>query len=629
MENLTQNSRDRGLSLSLQKFFSITRPKQHYQYEDLPDALSFRIMELLPGKKRESIKIRLHFANWYSPPKYEAISYAWGDPSNVTKCICEGRKLIITKSLYEALWHFRLPDKSRYLWADAVCINQLHNNERSHQVKNMKRIYENAAGTLVWLGPDKKGSAATAFGAIERLGTQLLQNSEYTKLNLKSIFDPAKFVLEYTEETRLHVACSPQEWEALKKLFTCSWFSRLWVIQELNSSTVVDTIWGSSFQDSRLIALCGVWISSSQDIGKLIWINDGTFFHHGIRMTIPVFKFTALKEMPSKIYQASAFFATDPRDRVFAMMDSKLTSQLPGLEPDYSRSAAEVFRGFAETYIRETKSLGILSYVSHSAKELVIPTWVPQFDSGVTRRIIGDHGVYNTSNRRGYSTTSESGMEVLRQGKLRLQGIVIDQVVTFESLIGNKHLNLDPTIKTGTDPDTCTGQWESLLRQTEQYTSRKACLVAYAMTLSCGLDSRGNEKTRWMEFTRFLAESTQGRVQIPNDGETSVSDDLSETQQHDPLSFRRMVFGWARNRRLFRTARGHIGMGPWNIQPDDRVAIIFGGEVPFIIRKCGDSSNEYHLIGEAYVHGIMDGEFVRDWEDGKMPHVTEQDIIIV
>jgi hypothetical protein len=40
------------------------------------------------------------------------------------------------------------------------------------------------------------------------------------------------------------------------------------------------------------------------------------------------------------------------------------------------------------------------------------------------------------------------------------------------------------------------------------------------------------------------------------------------------------------------------------------VCVLRGGMVPFILRKRGDGY--WGFVGEAYVHGIMDGEFVRE-----------------
>ena len=40
----------------------------------------------------------------------------------------------------------------------------------------------------------------------------------------------------------------------------------------------------------------------------------------------------------------------------------------------------------------------------------------------------------------------------------------------------------------------------------------------------------------------------------------------------------------------------------------DVVCIFHGAEVPFVLRP--EANDRYRLLGEAYVHGIMDGEFM-------------------
>jgi hypothetical protein len=58
-------------------------------------------------------------------------------------------------------------------------------------------------------------------------------------------------------------------------------------------------------------------------------------------------------------------------------------------------------------------------------------------------------------------------------------------------------------------------------------------------------------------------------------------------------------------RKLFVTTKGYLGIGEDHSRPGDIVAILMGGQLPFILRKSGG----YHaLIGEAYVDGFVDGE---------------------
>jgi hypothetical protein len=62
------------------------------------------------------------------------------------------------------------------------------------------------------------------------------------------------------------------------------------------------------------------------------------------------------------------------------------------------------------------------------------------------------------------------------------------------------------------------------------------------------------------------------------------------------------------NRKPFISSEEYVGLTPAHSRPGDIVCIIFGVTVPFVLRDVG--KGEYQLIGEAYMFGIMDGEFV-------------------
>lgn len=77
------------------------------------------------------------------------------------------------------------------------------------------------------------------------------------------------------------------------------------------------------------------------------------------------------------------------------------------------------------------------------------------------------------------------------------------------------------------------------------------------------------------------------------------------------------------NQAFFITDCGYIGIGPPNVHIDNEIWVLFGGRVPFVLRPRvkGSSTSqrhqedrEYSFIGDAYVHGIMDGEFVENYD---------------
>ena len=99
---------------------AMAHPQELYQYEDLPTQTSFRVMELLPGQESNPVSCLLHIVDWSNPLEYEAISYAWGNPSARAPITCHGKRLEVTQNLHRGLTHLRLQDRSRFLWVDAI-----------------------------------------------------------------------------------------------------------------------------------------------------------------------------------------------------------------------------------------------------------------------------------------------------------------------------------------------------------------------------------------------------------------------------------------------------------------------------------------------------------------------------
>lgn len=64
-----------------------------------------------------------------------------------------------------------------------------------------------------------------------------------------------------------------------------------------------------------------------------------------------------------------------------------------------------------------------------------------------------------------------------------------------------------------------------------------------------------------------------------------------------------------RGRSIAITSKGYIGAMPQGVQAGDLVCVLFGCSVPVVLRKrTGDES--YSFIGECYLHGFMDAEAI-------------------
>lgn len=93
----------------------------------------------------------------------------------------------------------------------------------------------------------------------------------------------------------------------------------------------------------------------------------------------------------------------------------------------------------------------------------------------------------------------------------------------------------------------------------------------------------------------------------------------------DPFKWSHEATLITRYRRFAKTRRGYFVLGPDALQEGDVVAVLRGGKTPFLLRRVSpnatststattDSGNDggdqdcWVLVGECYVHGLMDGE---------------------
>jgi hypothetical protein len=66
-----------------------------------------------------------------------------------------------------------------------------------------------------------------------------------------------------------------------------------------------------------------------------------------------------------------------------------------------------------------------------------------------------------------------------------------------------------------------------------------------------------------------------------------------------------------RQRRVFRTQDGFVGLGPGSAEKGDYIALCKGGKLPLVLRKHGD---DYELLGDCFIYDMMDGQL---WDEGK------------
>ena len=109
-----------------------------------------RLLELLPSSPSKLIACKFHrFALWplMKCPNYFALSYTWGAGPAEKQIVVDGKPFWVRKNLWQFLKQAQKKKTAselavKYLWIDAICINQRSTFEKNHQVSMMRRIYE-------------------------------------------------------------------------------------------------------------------------------------------------------------------------------------------------------------------------------------------------------------------------------------------------------------------------------------------------------------------------------------------------------------------------------------------------------------------------------------------------------
>lgn len=335
-------------------------------------------------------------------PKYETVSYRWGDTSVKFSINVDGVDVAVPKGAIEALRRLRLPDQDRVLWMDSVCINQDDVDERSQQVSIMDDIYRSTWRNLVHLGEDDEGQdSAQAVASISLIRAQMSREAkDYTTL-YNMVTDEMSVLRD--SQTPIGVQFDPKP---LLDFYSRPWWRRVWIMQEVALPP-------------KSVCYCGEYqIPLSDVLNVAMWLMHKRFSIPAARefdniMDPPVhlwFKadhdvagssrsdeISVMNTFGEQFLGLFDFEATDARDRVFGVLGmyrgkaqlmawttKKLFGNIPPLlAPDYKKSLMEVYRDATRYMVEESDALDVLQFLYHSADNALgdgdWPTWVPKW----------------------------------------------------------------------------------------------------------------------------------------------------------------------------------------------------------------------------------------------------------
>jgi hypothetical protein len=303
------------------------------------------------------------------------------------------------------------------------------------------------------------------------------------------------------------------------------------------------------------------------------------------------------------------------------------------LRPNYSKPVREVYRDFTRFSVRQQpRKLDILSLVQHTTHPLQDnwPSWVPKLHEERSVSLLPPGlclaGIPMRGHYRYFAELHDSPLNgpSVEPDVLQLDGYRVDLVDAVSDLIHYKY----------TDKPPIEAIWSQLFnfalfpRPSFQYTGTSEALdVAFLQTIAAGIlgvigmflnqqaswqDSRPDA---WDVLRRQVKSNILAWLQAHPPAQGLSYPDLVPEGQLTELpgnenAYTHPLWVYSRNRRMYRTRSGLVGLGPQMMQPGDQVVVLFGGSLPFILRPWG---REWLLIGDTYLHhdSILQGEQVQ------------------
>jgi hypothetical protein len=640
---------------------SETKPEREHTYRALkPDEI--RLLILNPGEEDDPIECYLEHYSVNAPKFYMALSYVWGDTLDPRCITLDGCNFPVSRNLESFLRSFRRWNDCCCIWIDQISINQVDIPERNSQIRLMKRVYEGADQIIIWLGDPGEHVESALVRINQTYNKPIIINATSTRssseLNepiyigaasssAESAFDddglvvidntrsdiseddkpeiPGDNELEISCDNKVKIFCdnkseifsddtaelsaashspaepalkmedlSPEDIAGIQDLLTRPWWTRIWVYQEATAPS-----------RGRSLVHCGrkaVYLSHLLDCNRDLWnLNAGRL---GSRTALTMDEYSNLRREYHRTGESDylrladllptlrVFNSTNPRDKLYALIPTSIDGG-DLLDVDYSRSAEDVYIDAACSILKSDGNLNFLGHCTGSSEEssFSLPSWVPDW----TVNVAPDHLYKRSPSGRLYSACANlpADFHVNREEKtLNCSGWIFD------------------TVKGVTDSngDICSGPeiveiWTDWLTVQEFAT--------------------GNSVTPYTQsveevFLRTLVADCE-RIgmdigsRIPPEESTKDIMDAISLGIHGTFKGPHSAFT---HRKLILTDRGYLGLTAKHVLPGDTVVVLKGGNCPMVLRV-NESDSHFSLIGEAYIHGIMDGEAIADLGEKK------------
>ena len=660
LDNFVAKLKTRTSSTFLQVASTPTLPSPNWLYRNVPIEIRGTIRLLkLSHVGGDVIFATLHTFPLDEIPPYLAVSYVWGSDKKVFLLTIRGGNglpvghIPVTKSCHHVLHSLAPnPNEDRYLWIDAVCINQENTKEKDAQVSLMGDIYRRASRVVLFpVGSTTLPVANLVYRLASEENWPEDRHSEMIYQQTRTRTLPQGWRGRLMVWRMLRRARNQSDvpfqsgwldrktWIALDSMLRNDYWQRAWIVQEIalaRSALLVfgnnAVAWDGLLRASRFLANTVQWPLLGRAPFRQAIFNVWITWPHYVS-TINKLKEPASVTEANKPTVAEAIDllcqhgirASQPRDRIFSLLALCSDGHEPAYRPTYSKETLD-WAIYARTTIHTLEQgqlhllfLAGLAYRDHnyvspttgsrmSPDMASLPSWAPDLSSPYKPRI----GNVKADAARGITIFLEHSVSSDLK-RLSLRGThactirAVSPVAPCEAYFARLAMQTqsESNNNAGTQLEKKDGNLEAWLwRVFPQIYDEARALASQYVPLNIrrpagSLDRGGTFYEAMVLYDSSVDDYTAAEIKTAVRGLVARMRSFSaglfmgeDAEANVPNEAIRLKREWTKHWTKYQfviTDTGLMGWAPPGTRRGDVVSYFRGCDVPFILRRAGDS----------------------------------------
>jgi hypothetical protein len=547
---------------------------------------NIRLLKVLPRKLFKPLECEMIEVILDNAKSFEALSHIHSSetaPLSIWIRDSNGATALkIPLAIHQFLQFRRTFTGEKLFWIDVVCVNQEDDDEANKQAAMLRDIYRHASRVIVWLGP--QSNAQAAFLARETLS--------YVAMSLHST--STQSLLESLQGRR---ALGLNAVAGLLDLF-----NRQWVVPVVTVSDEVHVIYGdvcfrwdtlakvvkrlsdAILEDKRVQVESGAEPDDSNGVAKM-WkilplisnVTTINLFRDLVKLTKPV-------SMDDDLARCMCIKATNPSDRVYAMLAIIGGRDEEGFVPEYRKPAFEVYNQAMRTIL--LSSQGATSCWNYC------PPTIP------------------TKDTKPKLNTSGSKIEVIMMANQRAIKVQVGRPCAISVFQGdNNDIGFGGTLNSHlawVQSEATRHMWKP--RNPDIYETEALDTLRKAVKGILADAANALSASFWQKVEDYIKNTTRMETMEEGEDKIKLGEEISTmeeslTNEFPVLKYRGHRFGITKEKRK-------LAFVPPSTRTSDNICAVKGLSKPLVFRrKVGIASQGmgevYRIIDECYIDGRM------------------------